>query len=98
MNIYYNFEQYKNDSIYRYSFKSDDFNIIDYNKIMLLDCSRNYLIELPILPNSLIKLYCSNNRLLNLPILPDCLEELYCYNNKLIYLPILPKYLKALVC
>ena len=92
MDIHYKYD------INKKEYSSKDFNILNYDIIVYLNCSFNNLINLPILPNSLKKICCSYNNLVNLPILPNCLELLYCQFNKLIHLPILSNCLITLTC
>src|SRR3989344_2005496 len=80
MNIYYKYDI--NSELYR----SNNFNINKYDDIVYLSCYSNNLINLPILPISLIKLYCSYNKLNYLPILLNCLYILFCSNNNIINL------------
>jgi len=58
-----------------------------FTKLIHLDCSYNYLIELPPLNNTLIYLLCNHNRLKWLPPLNNNLQKLYCYHNDLTWLP-----------
>jgi Leucine-rich repeat (LRR) protein len=58
--------------------------IIDYNKVVYINCGFNQLSKLPELPNSLQILDCYCNNLSELPELPNSLQTLYCGNNKLI--------------
>ena len=74
------------------------FNIDNYDDIKYLDCHNNKLINLPMLPNNLIKLYCEWNNLINLSILPNSLIILFCELNYLINLPILSNSLNILSC
>ena len=94
MCIHYDFGE----NYYICKYKSKDFNIINYDKITIIDCYNNELITLPILPNCLVKLNCTNNYLINLPVLHNNLNFLHCTNNYLIHLPILPVCLKDLYC
>jgi len=82
MGIYYKYD-INNDIKYN----SNDFNILNYDNIVYLECFRNKLITLPILPTNLKILDCANNKLNHMSILSNCLYKLYCYNNKLNYLP-----------
>ncbi|MBL0103086.1 MAG: T9SS type A sorting domain-containing protein [Bacteroidetes bacterium] len=63
-----------------------------------LDCSVNYLTELPPLPSTLLYLMCSKNLLNSLPALPVTMYSLYCDHNPLYVLPTLPANLIHLVC
>ena len=63
-----------------------------------LDLTYLTVIELPELPNDIIKLYCYNNKLTKLPELPDSLKVISCGNNKLTKFPKLPKGLEQLYC
>src|SRR3989344_5937378 len=93
MGIYYKYD------INNYiEYNSNDFNILNYDNIVYLNCIGYGLKKLPILPINLIKLYCYHNKLINLPILPNSLIELECDNNKLINLPILSINLIQLHC
>ena len=92
MDIYYKYD------INGIGYKSNDLNILKYDNIVYLNCDRNELIDLPILPKYLTILHCSYNNLVNLPILPNNLINLHCYYNKLIDLPILPNCLEILYC
>ncbi len=66
--------------------------------LQILECNSIPLINLPILPVSLIALYCSNNPLMTLPALPPNLRELFWANNQSLTLPILPNSLLVLAC
>ncbi len=71
-----------------------------FTALTYLQCNRNNLTALPVLPDSLITLYCTNNSLTALPTsLPAGLTGLYCYNNNLTALPTtLPTGLTMLDC
>jgi uncharacterized repeat protein (TIGR01451 family) len=60
-------------------------------EILTLSCSKNKLLELPLLPPSLISLDCSFNQIEKLPELPGQLRVLNCRANKLAELPDLPQ-------
>ncbi len=49
--------------------------------VKTLNCSNNYFLSLPKLPEC-IKLVCISNNLLSLPILPKC-EQIWCIQNKI---------------
>jgi Leucine-rich repeat (LRR) protein len=69
----------------------DSFNqIIDYDKVVYIDCLWNGLTLLPELPKSLKKFGCYSNQLTSLPELPKSLQYLHCIENKLTSLPELP--------
>src|SRR5437016_1939294 len=55
------------------------------SQIIELNCSHQFLTNLPDLPNCQ-KLNCGYNELTNLPKLPNC-KKLYCRDNKLTNLP-----------
>ena len=64
----------------------------------ILYCGFNKLIELPELPQSLIKINCYDNNLTKLPELPQLLKNLWCNYNELTELPQLPQSLEILWC
>lgn len=74
--------------------------IPDYNDVLHLMCSDNYLRtkDIPILPEKLEEFYCDNNNLTHLPELLDTIKVLWCYNNRLKILAKLPKQLNNLDC
>jgi Leucine-rich repeat (LRR) protein len=72
--------------------------IIDYDKVVYLDCGYNKLTSLPKLPNLLQELYCECNQLSELPELPNSLHTLWCSSNQLTSLPELPNSLHTLWC
>ena len=54
-----------------------------FTKLIRLDCSYNYLIELPPLNHNLVDLVCYNNDLTELPPLNNTLKYLNCRYNKI---------------
>ena len=56
---------------------------IDLTGVTHLNCSRNNLTFLPVLPHTLEQLVCSQNKLVSLPKLPNKLLFLICKDNKL---------------
>lgn len=71
--------------------------IMDYNKVICIDCSNSMICKLPFLPENLQELYCQNNALKFIPELPYTLKILNCDNNPLIKYPKLPKGLNTLI-
>lgn len=70
-------------------------SLLDFTQLKYLDCSRNQLQELPLLPNSLKNLICSQNQITNLPSpLPPNLEILDCSMNQITELPVLDSVLE----
>jgi hypothetical protein len=60
-----------------------------YNEIKMIDCSDNYLTDMPFFPN-VIDIYCYNNRLTQLPRFHNA-SRILCFDNKLKSLPHFPK-------
>jgi Leucine-rich repeat (LRR) protein len=76
-----------------------DLNGIQYfHSLSSLDCMGNNLVNLPVLPASLIILTCVSNQITSLPNLPNALIFLKCGKNLLTSLPILPNTLFLLEC
>jgi Leucine-rich repeat (LRR) protein len=61
-----------------------------------INCRRNNLTSLPVLPPNLNYLDCSVNRLTQLPAIPNSQRTLYCYDNLITSLPPLPTELQFL--
>ena len=78
---------FSDENRHRYNSFEEILKLDNYNNINYIDCSHNYLYNIPELPNSLIKLYCDNNILSNLPNLPNSLTYLRCGHNNLSNLP-----------
>ncbi len=69
-----------------------------FKNLKYLDCTGNYLRNLPVLPETLIELQCKFNKIVSLPILPKALKILDCSINRLTNLPELPKTIEELNC
>lgn len=69
-----------------------------FDQLLQLDCSVNYLTNLPPLPSTMNFLDCSKNLLSSLVDLPPSLVYLYCGHNPLYNLPALPLTLQELNC
>ena len=69
-----------------------------FKQLTHLNCSYNYLRELPPLNNKLTHLYCSDNHLTWLPHLNNNLTHLNCSSNQLTWLPPLNNTLIQLDC
>jgi len=69
-----------------------------FTNLHQLTVAFNNLVELPLLPNSLLYLDCFNNKITSLPTLPQTLKYLLCNNNLLTSLPELPPTLETLYC
>jgi len=67
-------------------------------KLTLLTCSHNKIVNLSNLPNRLHSLSCFDNKLKSLPPLPNTLAHLRCENNQITSLPPLPERLDTLIC
>jgi len=63
-----------------------------------LNCLDDYLISLPVLPNSIEVIFCSGNLLTSLPTLPNSLQYIECNQNQLTSFPALPNSLKYIDC
>ena len=92
------FIYFSDDISHKYNSFEEILKLDNYNDIDYIDCSHNWLVNLPELPNSLKYLYCGNNKISSLPELPDSLIELYCYNNNISNLSKLPNLLTCLWC
>ena len=84
---------FSDDISHKYNSFEEILKLDNYNDIDYIDCSHNWLVNLPELPNSLQYFICSNNNLSSLPELPYLLIYLYCSNNNIYSLPELPNLL-----
>lgn len=57
--------------------KHEILDLFKFNKLELLDCSKNYISGLINLPNTLVKLDCSFNNINVLEQIPNSLIELF---------------------
>ena len=73
-------------------------SLLEFNKLLELNCGNNRLKEIPDLPPTLRRLDCSVNFIVKLPNLPHGLTYLNCSDNNLYVLHDLPSTLKKLLC
>ncbi len=69
-----------------------------FKRLLQIRCWNNFLVTLPVLPDSLTDLDCGYNQISSLPTLPDQLIYLECQDNVLTSLVPLPASLTYLYC
>ncbi len=88
-----------NGNKYTYNTFDKIINLPNYDKIRYIECYNMDIVELPVLPKSLIYLNCVHNtKMTKLPELPKSLTKLCCAYNNLTELPELPDNLTVLLC